>query len=60
MEEYVPTKEKDKTSEKELKKMKISSLPDKEYSVIVIKMLTELRGRVDEHHENFKKEKIKK
>lgn len=49
-------KNKTKTSEKELKKMNINNLSDKEYSIIVIKMLTELEGRMDEHNENFKKE----
>lgn len=37
-----------------------SSLPDKEYSIIDIKMLTELRERMDEHNENFKKENKRK
>lgn len=33
--------------------MEISNLPDKEIKVIVIKMLTELRRKVEEHSENF-------
>lgn len=33
---------------KELNKTEISSLPDKEFKVIVIKMLTERERRVDE------------
>lgn len=36
------TKEQDKTSEKELKKIKISNLPEKEFEMIVIKMFTGL------------------
>jgi len=28
-------------------------LPDKEFKVMVIKMFTELRKRMDEHRENF-------
>ena len=51
------TKEQDKTSEKELIKTEISNLPDKEFKVVTIKMLTDL-GRMDEHSENFNKEKI--
>ena len=36
--------------------MEISNLPDKEFKVLVIKMLTKLGGRMDEHSENFNKE----
>ena len=53
--EYVPTKEKDKASEKEQKEAKISNLPVTEFKLIVIKVLIEL-GRIDEHNENFNKE----
>ena len=35
--------------------MAINNL-DKEFNVMVIKMLTELRRRMDKHSENFKKE----
>lgn len=31
----------------------ISNLPDKEFKVMVIKMITELGRRTDEHSENF-------
>ena len=48
-------KEQDKTSEKELNKVKISNLPDKEFKVMITKMLTKLRSRVDKHSKNFKK-----
>ena len=48
-------KEQDKASGKELNEMEISNLPDKEFKVIVIKMLTKLRRIMDEHSENFKK-----
>ena len=41
-------KEQDKTSEKDLNEMEISNPPDKEFKVMVIKMLPEL-GRIDEH-----------
>lgn len=50
------TKERDKISEKELNAMEISNLPDKEFKVLVIKMLTELRERMDELSENVNKE----
>ena len=49
-------KEQDKTSEKEPNKMEISNLLEKEFKVMVIKMLTKLRRRMDEHSENFNKE----
>lgn len=35
--------------------MEISNLPDKEFKVMVIKMLTELRKRMDEHREDLKR-----
>ena len=34
--------------------MKTGNLPDKEFKVMIIKILTELR-RMDEHSENFNK-----
>jgi len=40
-------REQDKTSKKE-NKAKINNLPDKEFTVIVIKMFTRLERRVDE------------
>ena len=49
-------KEQEKLSEKELNETEISNLPDKEFKVMIIKMLTELWRRVDEHSENFNKE----
>lgn len=39
--------------------MEIINLPDKEFEVI-IKMLTKVRRRMDEHNENFNKEKPKR
>lgn len=36
--------------------MEISNLPDKELKVMVIKMLSDLRRRMDEYSENFNKE----
>ena len=50
-------KEQGKTSENELNKVKINNLPDKEFKVMIIKMLNELgRRRMDEHSEDFNKE----
>lgn len=36
--------------------MEISNIPNKELKVMVIKMLIELRRRMDKHDENFNKE----
>ena len=57
--------EQDKTSEKELSKVEISDLPNKEFKVMIIKMLRELGRRMDEQSEkleasNKKLENIKK
>ena len=41
-------KEENKTPEKELIKMETSNLPDIEFKTLVIRMLDELRGRVEE------------
>ena len=49
-------REQDKFSEKELNETEINNLPDKEYKLIVIRMLGDLRRRIDEHSENFNKE----
>ena len=45
-----------KISEKTTNETEISNLPDKEFKALVIKMLTELGKRIDEHNENFNKE----
>ena len=58
MREYVPNKRTRKASEKELDRKEISKLPDKEFKVMVIKMLLQLGRRMDEHNENFKKKEI--
>ena len=49
-------KEQDKTPEKELNEMEASSLPDAEFKTLVIRMLNELKGRLEELGENFNKE----
>ena len=36
--------------------MDIGNLPEKEFKALVIRMLTELGKRIDEHSENFNKE----
>lgn len=38
--------------------IKISHLPDKEFEVVVIRMLTKLGRTMEEHSENFSREKI--
>ena len=37
----------DKTLEEELNKMEANNLPDAEFRTLVIRMLSELRGKVD-------------
>ena len=49
-------KERDKTSEKTLSDIEINNPLDKEFRVMVIKMLTKLGRRMDEHSENFNQE----
>ena len=49
-------KEQDKTPEEQIGKVKISHLPEKEFKVLIIKMLSELRRSMDEHSEKFNKE----
>lgn len=49
-------KEQDITAEKNLNKMKMSNLPDKEFKLIVKMMLIELE-RMNDHSENFNKER---
>ena len=50
-------KEQDKTSEKELNRVEISNWLDKEFKVVIIRMLSELQKRsMDEHSNNLNKE----
>lgn len=59
--EYVPNKGPRLSLRKHLSEMEIRNLLDEEFKVTVIKMLSELRRRTDEHSENFnKREKIEK
>ena len=46
------------TSEKELNETEVSNLSDKQFKIMVIKMLPEFGGRMGKHNENFK-EKMK-
>ena len=47
-----------KTSEKHFNETNVSNLPDKEFKITVIKKLTKLGRRMNEHSENLNKEKI--
>ena len=49
-------KEQNKISEKELNEVEVSNLPRKKFKVMTVKILKELRRRMDEHSENFNKE----
>ena len=44
-------KKQDKTSVKELSEEELCNLPDKEFKLMIIKMLNELGIRMDEHNE---------
>ena len=50
------TKEQNKAPEKELNKMETSNLPNAGFKTLLIRILNELKGRVDELSENFNKE----
>ena len=51
-------KEQKKVPEKEFTKMKTSNIPDIEFKTLLIRMLKELKGRIDKLSDNFNK-KIK-
>lgn len=50
-------KEQDKSPKKQKKQRKINNLPDQEFKVLLVKILTEL-GKIieDYHNDNFNKE----
>ena len=48
-------KEENKASEEELNKMETSNLLVAEFKTLVIRMINDFRGRVDEFSENFNK-----
>lgn len=50
-------REQDEISERELSKMEIINLPDKEFKVTVLNMLVGFERKVDELSECFKKDK---
>lgn len=50
------TKEQDNTLEKDDNEMEISSLLNKEFKVMVVKMQTKLRRKMDEQSKNVNKE----
>ena len=55
--------EQDKTPEEELSEVKIGNLPQKEFRIMIIKMIKELRRRMDaqsEKSEVFDKELVRK
>ena len=56
----IQTKEQDKPSEKKISKTEISNLPDTNFKIIVIKMLTELGRKKWKNSENFNKKNIYK
>lgn len=45
----------DKTPEKDLNEMEISKLPDKEFKIMILKMLNDVGRRMEEHRENSTK-----
>lgn len=45
-------KEEAKTPEEELSDVKISNLLDKEFKVMIVKVLIELKRKMEEHSEN--------
>ena len=49
-------KEEDKTLEKELSELQISNQPNKKFKIMIIKLLNELRRRINVHSEKFNSE----
>ena len=47
----------DKISERDFNETEISNIPDKVFKVMVIKVLNEFWRRMDDHSENFNKER---
>ena len=50
----------EKSLENDIDEMEVSSVSDKEFKVMVIRMLTELRRRLDQHNGILDKEKYNK
>lgn len=51
------TKEQDQTSEKELNEIGISNLPAKELKLMVINVITDLGGKMEEQYKLHQKDK---
>ena len=49
-------KEKDKTPEKQLKEVEIGNLPEKEFKIMMVKMIQDLRKRMEKMLEMFTKD----
>ena len=49
-------KEVDKTPKEEISQVETCNLPNKQLKVMIIKMLNDLRRRMDKHSEKIKKE----
>lgn len=58
IEKYVPNERKNKISEDDGHNMEISHLPDNQFKVMIIHMLTKPKRRVGEHRTSTKKWKI--
>ena len=50
-------KKQDKTTAKDLSEIEINNIPDKEFKVIIIKILTGLEKKVEDFSETLNKEK---
>ena len=51
-------KQQEKTPENKLNGIEASNLQEYEFKTVVMRMLKELRGRMDEHNENLSREKV--
>ena len=52
------TKEQEKSLKTKLNEMKISYLPEREFKIVVIKILTKVRRAMHEQNENFNTQKM--
>ena len=49
------TKERDKTSEEQISEVEIGNLHDKEFRVMIVKVIQDLRNRMEAQNERYKK-----
>ena len=49
-------KEQDKTPEKQLNEVEIDNLPEKEFRIMIVKMIQDLRNRMEKMKEMFTKD----